>query len=217
MRAALFDMDRTLVREHTARLYTRYQRDLGELSVWRYLRNSVWLVQYTLGRINAEHVAQLALQDVVGRSEAWMRERCAHWFAHNIEREITDAARRAVKEHQARGDLCVIVTAATRYVVEPVAASFGIEHIVCSEIEQRDGVFTGRFIPPLAYKEGKVQRMNDFAERHQISFAESCFYTDSITDLPLLEAVGTPIAINPDSRLHRVAKQRQWRIESWTE
>jgi HAD superfamily hydrolase (TIGR01490 family) len=217
MRAALFDMDRTLVREHTARLYTRYQRDLGELTIWRYLRNSVWLVQYTLGRINAEHVAQLALQDVVGRSEAWMRDRCAHWFAHNIEREITAAARRAVQAHQAQGDLCVIVTAATRYVVEPVAASFGIEHIVCSEIEQLDGMFTGRFIPPLAYKEGKVQRMNDFARLHQISLAESCFYTDSITDLPLLEAVGTPIAVNPDSRLLREAKNRNWRIESWIE
>lgn len=215
MRAALFDMDRTLVREHTARLYTRYQRDLGELSAWRYLRNSVWLLQYTLGRINAEHVAALALQDVVGRSETWMRDRCAHWFTHNIEREITDVARQAVKEHQARGDLCAIVTAATRYVAEPVAASFGIEHIVCSEIEQQDGVFTGRFIPPLAYKEGKVQRMAAFTREHQIDLSLSSFYSDSITDLPLLEAVGTPVAINPDARLRREAQKRHWRIEEW--
>jgi HAD superfamily hydrolase (TIGR01490 family) len=215
MRAALFDMDRTLVREHTARLYTRYQRDLGELSAWRYLRNSFWLLQYTLGRINAEHVAALALQDVVGQSEQWMRDRCAHWFKHNIEREITDAARRAVKEHQQRGDLCAIVTAATRYVAEPVAAAFGIEHIVCSEIEQQEGVFTGRFIPPLAYKEGKVQRMAVFTREHQIDLAQSSFYSDSITDLPLLEAVGTPVAVNPDSRLLREARKRNWRIEQW--
>lgn len=215
MRAALFDMDRTLVRQHTARLYTRYQRDLGELSVWRYLRNSTWLLQYTLGRINAEHVAELALQDVVGRSESWMRERCAHWFKHNIEREITDAARCAVKEHQARGDLCAIVTAATRYVAEPVATAFGIEHIVCSEIEQQDGVFTGRFIPPLAYKEGKVERMAVFTQQHQIDLSQSSFYSDSVTDLPLLSAVGTPVAINPDSRLRREAEKRHWRIESW--
>lgn len=215
MRAALFDMDRTLVREHTARLYTRYQRDLGELSAWRYLRNSTWLLQYTLGWINAEHVAELALQDVVGRSESWMRERCAHWFKYNIEREITDAARQAVKEHQARGDLCAIVTAATRYVAEPVAAAFGIEHIVCSEIEQQDGVFTGRFIPPLAYKEGKVQRMAVFTREHQIDLSQSSFYSDSITDLPLLSTVGTPVAINPDTRLRREAEKRHWRIEEW--
>jgi HAD superfamily hydrolase (TIGR01490 family) len=215
MRAALFDMDRTLVREHTARLYTRYQRDLGELSVWRYLRNSVWLMQYTIGAINAEHVAALALQDVVGRTESWMRERCAHWFEHNIEREITDTARNAVRRHQQQGDLCAIVTAATRYVAEPVAASFGIEHIVCSEIEQLDGLFTGRFIPPLAYKEGKVQRMAEFTRQHQIDLSQSSFYSDSITDLPLLEAVGTPVAINPDSRLRRVAQRRGWRSEEW--
>lgn len=217
MRAALFDMDRTLVREHTARLYTRYQRDLGELSVWRYVRNSFWLLQYTIGRINAEHVAALALQDVVGQSEQWMRDRCAHWFKHNIEREITDAARRAVKEHQQRGELCAIVTAATRYVAEPVAAAFGIEHIVCSEIEQQDGLFTGRFVPPLAYKEGKVQRMAVFTREHQIDLAQSSFYSDSITDLPLLEVVGTPVAVNPDARLLREAQKRQWRIESWIE
>jgi HAD superfamily hydrolase (TIGR01490 family) len=217
MRAALFDMDRTLVREHTARLYTRYQRDLGELSPWRQLRNTFWLLQYTIGRINAEHVAALALQDVVGRSESWMRDRCAHWFKHNIEREITDAARRAVKQHQERGDLCAVVTAATRYAVEPVAAALGIEHIVCSEIEQIDGLFTGRFVPPLAYKEGKLQRMIEFARQHQIDFAAATFYTDSITDLPLLEAVGTPVAINPDSRLRRIANQRRWRVEEWGE
>jgi len=215
MRAALFDLDRTLVRQHTARLYTRYQAHMGELSPWRYVRNTFWLMQYTLGRIDAEHVAALALQDVVGKSEAWMRERCAHWFKYNVECEITDAARLAVLKHQQQGDLCCIVTAATRYVAEPVARSFGIEHIVCSEIEQQDGLFTGRFVPPLAYKEGKLRRMNDFAQRSGITFQDSAFYSDSITDLPLLEAVGTPVAVNPDARLLRVAKSRQWRIEYW--
>jgi HAD superfamily hydrolase (TIGR01490 family) len=215
MRAALFDMDRTLVREHTARLYTRYQADLGELSLWRKVRNSFWLMQYTLGTIDAEHVAELALQDVIGKEESWMRERCAHWFKHNVEREITDAARAAVDHHRAQGDVCCIVTAATRYVAEPVARSFGIEHIVCSEIEQDGTRFTGRFLPPLAYREGKLQRMNDFAASSALTLADSAFYSDSITDLPLLEAVGTPVAVNPDARLLRVAKQRGWRVEHW--
>lgn len=215
MRAALFDMDRTLVREHTARLYTRYQGDLGELSLWHYLRNSFWLMQYTVGRIDAEHVAQLALQDIVGKDEHWMRERCAHWFRHNVEREITQAARAAVQAHQEQGDLCCIVTAATRFVARPVADSFGIEHIVCSEVEQDGAVFTGRFLPPLAYKEGKVTRMNEFAQRMGIDLSVSAFYSDSITDMPLLEAVGTPVAVNPDRRLRSEARRRGWRIEHW--
>ncbi|HTM45883.1 MAG TPA: HAD family hydrolase [Polyangiaceae bacterium] len=214
-RAALFDMDRTLVREHTARLYTRYQADLGELSLWHRLRNSFWLLQYTVGVVNAEHVAALALQDVAGKTESWMRQRCEHWFTHNIEPHITQAARDAVAAHQRMGDLCCIVTAATRYVAEPVARAFNIDHIVCTEIEQEEQAFTGRFIPPMAYGPGKVLKMQEFARQFEFELREATFYSDSITDLPLFECVGIPVAINPDQRLSRLAKRRGWRIEQW--
>ena len=93
----------------------------------------------------------------------------------------------------------------------------GIEHIVTSELEVgSDGRLTGRPVDPLCYGAGKVERTRVLAQKLGFELAEATFYSDSITDLPLLEVVGTPVAVSPDRRLLRVAKQRGWRIEWWT-
>lgn len=214
--AALFDLDRTLLRVDSARLYTRFRRDRGEATLVDALRVGLWLTQYTLGVIDAPKVARQALRGFKGREEAWLERSCAEWFPEYVLPELQDAGRRAVKARRDAGDVVAIVTGATRYVAEPVAAELGIEHVICSELElDAEGRFTGDIVEPLCYGPGKVERAGRLAEREGFLLQDATFYSDSITDLPLLEAVRTPVVINPDRRLRKVALERGWPIEIW--
>jgi HAD superfamily hydrolase (TIGR01490 family) len=209
-------MDRTLIRRDTATLYTRYRRDIGEAS-WRdSLQVAWWLLQYTFGVVNAERVAEQALRSFRGRREAWMVESCEVWFKDYVLEHVCAAGREAVQRHREAGEVVAIVTGATPYAARPLARELGIDHVVCTELEvDGEGCFTGRVSPPMCYGKGKIARLGGIAEREGFALEDATFYSDSITDLPLLERVKTPIAVNPDARLRRVAEARGWRIERW--
>jgi HAD superfamily hydrolase (TIGR01490 family) len=216
MRAALFDMDRTLIRRETGTLYVRYQHAIGEATRRDLLRVLYWVTQYTLGVIDAPAVAAKAALQLEGTSESAMATRCDDWFRRYVERHVCDLGRRAVEHHRAQGDLLAIVTGASPYAAHPLARRLGIPHVVASELEVDErGMFTGRFVSPLCYGQGKIVRAKRLAEAHGFELEESTFYSDSYTDLPLLEAVREPVVINPDPRLERIAKKRGWRIEAW--
>ncbi len=214
--AALFDMDRTLVRKETASLYVRYMRRRG-VADWRDTARVLWWVaQYTAGVIDAPAVAARALRWFAGTEEKVLIARCEEWFQADVVPHVCDDGRRAVERHRGRGDVIAIVTGASPYSARPLARHLGIEHVVASELEVGpDGRFTGRFIEPLCYGDGKLARARRLAETLGFALEEATFYSDSLTDLPLLEAVRTPIAVNPDMRLARVARRRGWRIERW--
>jgi HAD superfamily hydrolase (TIGR01490 family) len=215
-RAALFDMDRTLVRKETASLYVRYQRMLGEATRRDSLRVLYWVAQYTIGVIDAPEVASRALAPLEGTAEVALAARCDDWFRRFVEPHVCDRGRRAVEEHRARGDTLAIVTGASPYVAKPLARRLGIPHVVTSELEvDANGVFTGRFVSPLCYGNGKVERTRRLARDLGFALEDAVFYSDSFTDLPLLEAVRQPVIVNPDTRLRRVARRRGWRIEAW--
>lgn len=216
MRAALFDMDRTLVRRETASLYVRYQRRIGEARRRDVLLALYWVAQYTAGIIDAPDVAARALRALEGTHEALLAARCDDWFRRFVEPHVCDLGRRAVEHHRARGEVVAIVTGASPYVARPLARRLDIVHVVASELEiDAKGAFTGRFVAPLCYGTGKVERARRLADELGFVLEESTFYTDSYTDLPLLEAVAVPIAVNPDPRLARAARARGWRIERW--
>jgi phosphoserine phosphatase len=185
-RAALFDMDRTLVRVDTATLYVRYQRDVGEATWQDAARVAWWMFQYTLGVIDAARVAEQALQSFKGKREAWLRETCMVWFADS-----------------------------TPYAALPLARELGIPHVVATHLEVEDGCFTGRVMTPMGYGQGKVVLAERLAAEQGFSLDDATFYSDSFTDLPLLERVRTPVVVNPDRRLRRIAERRRWRVESW--
>ena len=212
---ALFDMDRTLVDTHTAKLYVRYQRELGEIGPLQALRTSYWLLQYTLGVINAEQVAMHVLEGYRGKTEVWLRERCQRWFQSHVREWISSVGRARVREHIRAGHAVALATSAVHQIAEPLARELSIPHLVCSELEVRDGELTGAFNRPLCYGAGKLERARALLSGLGARLDQVAFYTDSITDLPLLEAVGHPIVVNPDARLRRAARQRGWTIEDW--
>lgn len=214
-RAALFDMDRTLVRVETASLYVRFQREIGEATLKDSVEVAWWVLQYTFGVLDAPKVAGRVIAQLAGKSEREMEERCEDFVRRYVAHHVPPAAREAIARHERRGDLLAIVTGASPYVARPVARLTGIPHVVSSELEVEDGRFTGKPSDPLCYAEGKIVRTTRLAEEHGFSLADATFYSDSFTDLPLLAAVGEPIVVNPDPRLAREAKRRGWRVERW--
>ena len=208
-------MDRTLVDVHTARLYLRFQRELGEIGRLDLLRSSFWLFQYGLGLVNAEQVALRVLADYRGKSELWLRERCRDWFASHVRPWVSLVGRERVRQHQLAGDNVAIATSAIRQAAQPLADELSIPHLVCSELTVHAGELTGMFDPPLCYGAGKLERAQTLLDSLGCKLADTAFYSDSITDLPLLEAVGRPIVVNPDLRLQRLARRRGWPIENW--
>jgi HAD superfamily hydrolase (TIGR01490 family) len=213
--AAFFDMDRTLVRVDTATLYVRYQRRKGQASARDVARVALWMLQYTFGVIDAQRAAEKAMESFQGRHEAWLLQECEEMFPASVLQHVAAAGRRAVEHHRSQGDFVAIVTGATPYAARPLARELGIEHLVATELEVDGGLFTGKIRHPMSYGAGKVVLAERLAEQHGIALSESTFYSDSITDLPLLQRVRTPVAINPDARLRRVAQRNGWRIETW--
>jgi HAD superfamily hydrolase (TIGR01490 family) len=215
-RAALFDMDRTLVRKETASLYVRYQRERGEATWKDAVRVLMWVSQYTLGVIDAPTVAARAMLQFAGLPETVLAARCDDWFRRHVEQHVCDLGRAAVERHRVAGDIVAIVTGASPYAARPLARRLGIDHVVASELEVGpDGRFTGRIVDPLCYGEGKVTRAQRLADAVGFRLEEATFYSDSLTDLPLLERVREPVAVNPDPRLSRLARRRGWRVERW--
>lgn len=216
MRAALFDMDRTLVRRETATLWMRYQRDIGLATRLDVLRVSFWVLQYTFGVIKVDEVVERVSATLRGTREDVFEMRCEDWFAEYVTPWVSDRGREVVERHRKNHDVLAIVTGATPYAARPLAARLGIEHVLASRLEvDAEGRFTGRTVRPLCYGQGKVVLARALGERLGFALEEATFYSDSYTDLPLLEAVREPIIVNPDPRLKRVARRRGWRVESW--
>ncbi|MBL8718718.1 MAG: HAD-IB family hydrolase [Myxococcales bacterium] len=215
-RAVFFDMDRTLVRKNTAQLYVRYQRMIGEAGRRDTLRALWWVLQYTVGVVDAESVAGKAIRELQGFSERDFQARCEIWFRDMVAPHVTHIAKQTVRQHLDAGDMCAIVTGATRYPADPLGRMLDIPHVLATNLEtDAHGRFTGNFVRPLCYGEGKIARSEALAKEHGHTLDEAVFYSDSISDLPLLERVKVPVVVNPDPRLRRLARARKWRIEQW--
>jgi HAD superfamily hydrolase (TIGR01490 family) len=214
-KAALFDMDRTLLRVETASMYVRYQRQIGEAKTLDLAQVLWWVFLYTFNLIDAPRVAQKSLSKVKGMPDTVLAARCDDWMHRDVLQHLSDEGRTMVRKHQRQGDLVVHATGAIMHAARPLARMLDIQHIVATHLEVRDGVLTGQAEEPLAYGEGKRKRVEALLESEKIPLKNAHFYTDSITDLPLLEAVGKPFAVNPDPRLARLARRRGWPILSW--
>jgi HAD superfamily hydrolase (TIGR01490 family) len=209
-------MDRTLLRRESASLYVRYQRDVGEATLRDLLKTLYWVGRYTLGILDAPKVAKEVVLAIRGMPETVLAARCDDWFSRYVEQHIADAGREAVRRHQEAGDLCAIVTGASPYASRPLARRLRIEHVVSTVFEVgEDRCFTGRPEFPLCLGDGKVQRTLELGRRLGFRLEDATFYTDSVSDLPLLERVAVPVAVNPDPRLKRIAERRGYRIERW--
>jgi HAD superfamily hydrolase (TIGR01490 family) len=212
--AALFDLDRTLLRIDSGTSYMRFQRMRGDVSRFGMAQVLWWGVQYRLAVLDVEQLATRLALGYAGDPERAMIERCRVWFEAFVQPAIAPAALRALERHRAAGDTVALCTGSTQYIAAVVAGALGIEHTMCTRVEVADGRFTGR-LEQICFGRHKLRIAEDWARAHDVDLDASVFYSDSFNDLPMLERVGTPVAVNPDARLRRHARAAGWRIEQW--
>jgi len=209
---AFFDMDKTIISENSGSVYMKYRYERGEIDAWELLKGLGAYLQYKLGVLDIVSWTKSMMQEFRGRSEAELVEEANELFAESILPLIYDEARACIRDHQEAGHEVCIVSGATRFVVQPLARHLGVEHIVYTRLEVENGLFTGRVVEPICFEEGKIYWLQQLIEEQGIDLARSWFYTDSVTDRPLLDLVGHPVVVNPDPLLYRMAIRRRWPV-----
>jgi len=210
--AALFDVDGTLIARNSAPLYMRHLRRTGRARRRDMARTLYYVARYKMGLLDVERAVAVSLAWIRGRDESAVRADCEEWYARVIRPYIYWAMAETVAAHRRAGHVPALLTSATRYLAAPLAADLGIEHLLVTQLVVRDGRFTGEAIRPVCYGTGKIFWAERFAEAEGLDLGRSYFYTDSITDLPVLERVGEPRVVNPDPRLRRAARRRGWPV-----
>jgi len=179
------------------------------------VRASGWLLRYHLGFADMEGVLREAISAYAGHPEADLRARTRRYFEDCVKDQIRPGAHRALSEHQESGEKRVLLTTASNYMSEAVGELLPLDDWLCSRFEtDAAGNLTGE-PTVLCYGHHKVRLARAWADREQVDLADCAFYSDSYTDLPMLEAVGRPVVVDPDPRLRRVARRRGWPIPDW--
>ena len=128
---------------------------------------------------------------------------------------MTQIGQDKIKQHREQGDYIVIITATNSFVTGPIAEAFGVDHLIATEPEIKNGQYTGKVNGTACFQAGKITKLNEWLETSGKNLEGSYFYSDSHNDLPLLEQVPYPIAIDPDDQLKTIAQERNWTIESF--
>ncbi len=215
---ALFDLDNTLLAGDSDYEWGQFLVDRGVLEREAYeSQNRTYYEQYTAGTLDIHEFLGFALRPLAEHEPADLQRWHGPFMAERIRPMIGAPARALVRKHLAAGDLCAIITATNSFVTRPIAREFGIEHLIATEPESKDGRFTGRVAGVPCFREGKIERLDQWLAgrgRRLADFAESTLYSDSHNDLPLLARVRRPVAVDPDEKLAAQAKQRGWAVIS---
>ena len=209
---AFFDLDQTLLAGFSASAFLRERFVSGRMSPRELVESGLGLLGFEIGRIGFSGLITATTAAYRGLSEHVLEELGHEVFEKYLATQIYPESRALVRAHQERGHTVAVVSSATRYQVVPFAESLGIEHVLCTELEVVDGVFTGRVVRPTCYGEGKALAARTLSSRPDLELEQSYFYTDSHEDLPLLAAVGRPRPLNPSRKLAQIAKERRWPV-----
>ena len=208
MRLALFDLDNTLLAGDSDHSWGEWlcQRGLVDAAEYQ-ARNDAFYADYVAGKLDVL-AYQAFTQAILGRTEMAQLETWHRQFMQEVIEPIVLAKGEALlAEHRAAGDRLVIITATNRFVTGPIAERLGVETLIATECEMRDGRYTGQTFDVPCFQGGKVVRLQRWLEG-------ASFYSDSLNDLPLLEKVSRPVAVDPDPRLRAEAEKRGWPIIS---
>jgi HAD superfamily hydrolase (TIGR01490 family) len=216
MNLALFDLDNTLLNGDSDFEWSQFLVRIGVLDRELFAaQNMEFYEQYKAGTLDIHKFLDFQLMPLSRHSRSTLDVWHQQFMRENVLPMVTQASRDLVEKHRAAGDVCVIITATNSFVTAPIAREFGIEHLIATEPEHKDGEFTGCVAGVPSFREGKITRLNEWlAARGWTlgSFADSTFYSDSLNDLPLMNLVKHPVAANPDDTLRAHAKQQGWPI-----
>ncbi len=216
MQLALFDLDNTLLTGDSDSGWISYLVDQGILDRQTFeQQNAVFFAQYQAGTLDIDEYHAFQMQSLTCLPRAALESHLVDYLETRIRPMITEKARSQVNRHLENGDLCALVTATNCFITSPICREFGIPHLIATVAAQENGEFTGKPRGTPSFREGKISRVDEWLESLGLwrgSFERSWFYSDSLNDLPLLEIVSDPVAVNPDPTLRAHAERAGWEI-----
>ena len=211
MALAIFDLDNTLLGGDSDHAWGEFlcQRDYVDAAQHR-VRNDAFYQDYCRGELDVYAYQRFALGPIKGKTVAEAEVWHQQFMESTIEALWLPKAEALIEQHLQAGDFLLIITATNRFVTAPIARKLRVHDLIATEPEVVDGRYTGEIVGVPSFQAGKVTRLQEWLVLHGESLKGSCFYSDSHNDLPLLELVDRPVAVDPDDTLRRVAHSRGW-------
>lgn len=215
MALAIFDLDNTLLAGDSDHAWGEFlvQQGLVDEQVFKD-KNDYYYQQYQAGQLDIHEYLAFALEPLTKYPLEQLHTLRQTFLETVIEPMITRKGLEVLAEHKAKGDYLLIITATNGFVTRPIAERLGVDDIIATDPEVIDGQYTGKVAGTPSFQHGKVTRLDDWLKQNQLSLEGSYFYSDSHNDLPLLEKVDYPVAVDADDSLLEVAKQKNWSIIS---
>jgi HAD superfamily hydrolase (TIGR01490 family) len=216
--AAFFDLDKTIIAKSSTLAFSKPFQAGGLISRGAVLRSAYAQFVYVIGGADHDQIEKMRVfmsQLVAGWDVATVREIVADTLHNIVDPLVYDEAVGLIEEHKAAGRDVVIVSTSGTEVVEPIGAMLGADIVIASRLEEVDGKYTGN-IDYYAYADEKARAIVELAEERGYDLERSFAYSDSVTDVPMLEAVGHPFVVNPDKELRRAAVARNWPVLLFT-
>jgi HAD superfamily hydrolase (TIGR01490 family) len=212
---AIFDLDNTLIGGDSDNLWGQFVCERGLVEAEDFAAtNDRFYADYKAGDLDIDAYLRFALGPLKGRP----REELDRWHADFMESKIRPImlprASELIADHRRRGHELLIITATNRFITEPIATLLGVEHLIACEGEIVDDLYTGEPAGIPSYHAGKVTRLQQWLEGRETTLDGAWFYSDSHNDLPLLEIVDNPVAVDPDAVLRARAGEMGWPIIS---
>jgi HAD superfamily hydrolase (TIGR01490 family) len=212
--AAFFDLDRTLIRRSSVLALAGTFRQRGLISRIDLVRSAFWQVLFVLRGASAERVRRASedgMKILSGFTVKDMQTLVGDAMEPVLRPLVYDEPLHLVRRHREQGERVYIVSATLQEIVQHIADDLGFDGAIGSTCEIADGVYTGRSLRA-AHGEGKAQAIRELAAVEGLDLSACTAYSDSHTDVPFLEAVGHPVAANPDRKLRRIARGRGWPV-----
>ena len=212
---AIFDLDNTLLAGDSDYLWGKFLAGRGIVDAEFYEQeNQRFYDEYKAGELDIFEFLAFSLKPLSEQSPATLASLHRDFMAECIRPIITPAARQLLARHRDNGDILLIITATNRFITAPIAEELAVPNLLATDPEMVDGHYTGRVAGIPCYREGKVERLRYWLQQTGYNLAESWFYSDSHNDLPLLELVTHPVAVDPDETLANHATAKGWPIIS---
>lgn len=215
MALAIFDLDNTLLGGDSDHAWGEFlvQRGIVDRTVYAEA-NDRFYREYQNGTLDIHAYLAFALEPLTRFTRAELNTLHDDFMRTMITPMRLAKADALLAEHRARGDFLLIITATNAFVTRPIGAALGVDALLATEPEIRHDRYTGKITGTACFREGKVTCLREWLAQHPYDIATASFYSDSQNDLPLLEMVGRPVAVDPDDMLRRVASARGWPIIS---
>ena len=216
MSLAIFDLDNTLIGGDSDFLWGEFLGEEGVVDANAYRKkNEYFYQQYDLGTLDIYAWLEFCLEPLSRYSMSELQEFHHRFMIQKIEPIMLDKAQNCINQHKERGDTVLVMTASNSFVTAPIAKKYGINQMLATEPEIKAGRYTGGVSGIPCFQSGKVDKLMPWLQKNEETLTGSTFYSDSHNDLPLLELVDNPVAVNADKILTKIAEKKGWEVLNW--